>query len=72
MCDEDALCIMKQDGPQGESYSCECLRGYHGDGYNCQPTDPCQTNYGGCDVTTTECVYRGPGEVSDIFRGKGI
>ena len=65
LCDEEAICTRDSDSPG--SYSCDCIAGYHGDGYNCQPIDPCQTNYGDCDITTTQCVYHGPGEVS-VFK----
>ena len=60
LCHENATCT-----PTGPSvYNCSCLPGYHGDGYACDPIDPCQVEYGGCDSNTSVCQYDGPGKAS--------
>lgn len=58
-CHSNATCTSTGAG----TYNCSCLPGYHGDGYVCDPVDPCQDNSGGCDTNKTVCQYIGPGQV---------
>lgn len=58
-CDENARCLVT--GPA--QFECICQPGHNGDGFVCIPTDPCQTDAGGCPVYSTSCVYLGPGQV---------
>jgi len=44
--------------------TCTCNSGFHGDGFICDPDDPCQVNYGGCIETSTICVNTSPGKAS--------
>jgi len=44
--------------------TCTCNSGFHGDGFICDPDDPCQVNYGGCNETSTICVNTSPGKAS--------
>ncbi|XP_052781567.1 stabilin-2-like isoform X2 [Mya arenaria] len=41
---------------------CTCWTGYHGDGFQCDPDDPCQVNNGDCHDNTTICRNTAPGE----------
>ncbi|KAL4226505.1 Stabilin-2 [Mactra antiquata] len=60
-CDGNATC---EESTQTDSIdkTCTCNHGYNGDGYICVPIDPCQSNNGGCDVTTSTCLYLEPGK----------
>ncbi|XP_069760369.1 stabilin-2 isoform X2 [Narcine bancroftii] len=44
------------------SVTCECEKGYQGDGQVCQPINPCQKNFGSCPTNSTLCQYDGPGK----------
>ena len=43
--------------------NCTCLPGYHGDGYVCDPVNPCQIDNGGCPDQSTRCINDSPGKV---------
>ncbi|XP_060071055.1 stabilin-2-like [Ylistrum balloti] len=58
LCHENAICT-----PAGPlQYNCTCIDGYRGDGYDCEPIDPCQVDDGGCVQNSSLCVYSGPGQ----------
>ena len=59
LCHDNATCISTGPG----TYICSCSPGYHGDGYACDPVDPCQVDNGGCDTNRSVCQYTGPGKV---------
>ena len=61
-CNENATCTFS--GPS--MYNCSCLEGFRGDGFVCDPIDPCRDFYGGCNFTTSICTYKSPGKVSQI------
>ncbi|OWF51672.1 Stabilin-2 [Mizuhopecten yessoensis] len=58
LCHDNATCT--STGPM--TYNCTCIGGYQGDGYACDPIDPCQTENGGCVQNSSLCVYTGPGQ----------
>ena len=47
--------------------NCSCLNGFHGDGYVCDPVNPCQADNGGCPKESTVCVMDAPGQVNNVF-----
>uniref|UniRef100_A0A8C3Q0S8 Stabilin 1 n=1 Tax=Chrysolophus pictus TaxID=9089 RepID=A0A8C3Q0S8_CHRPC len=55
-------------GPDCQKYECTCKEGYQGDGRVCQPINPCVDNNGGCPETSTNCIYKGPGEASCVCK----
>lgn len=62
-CHDNASCTTVGPG----KVNCSCLTGYHGDGYVCDPIDPCQVDNGGCDSNRSRCRYAGPGEVCYFY-----
>lgn len=64
-CHQNATCAMTNTSGESDFWkTCTCNDGYHGDGFVCEPVDPCQMDNGGCDVNTTNCVYQSPGKVN--------
>nr|XP_054751264.1 stabilin-2-like isoform X1 [Lytechinus pictus] len=67
-CSEKRMCIYNYDCRigaycefrSGEDSYCQCLDGYHGDGVNCYPINPCMENSNHCPSSTSLCVYDGP------------
>ncbi|XP_041460840.1 stabilin-2-like [Lytechinus variegatus] len=67
-CSEKQMCIYNYDCRTGaycefrsrEDSYCQCLDGYHGDGVNCHPINPCMENSYHCPSSTSLCVYDGP------------
>ena len=64
LCHVNASCA--QNLELGEK-NCTCNEGFHGDGYDCNPNNPCQINNGDCDPYSTDCVYVSPGKVFCFF-----
>lgn len=56
-CTRYANCVSLGNGP-----TCQCMRGYEGDGYTCAPIDMCKTNNGGCSPLAT-CTQIAPDQV---------
>ncbi|XP_052265868.1 stabilin-2-like [Dreissena polymorpha] len=62
-CHKNAACqMMNVSGPDSLWKTCSCIVGYHGDGFACDPDDPCQVDNRGCDLNTTDCVNTSPGQ----------
>lgn len=54
-CAKDAKCVQK-----GEKVTCTCPKAHKGDGFTCQPIDPCASeDNGGCHEHAT-CTMTGP------------
>ncbi|XP_053377008.1 stabilin-2-like isoform X2 [Mercenaria mercenaria] len=63
MCHADASCVLSDTKDiSGLGKNCTCNSGFQGDGYQCDPIDPCQVNNGGCDLDTSVCNYVKPGK----------
>ena len=61
LCHANASCSTIHDPTVVKN--CSCLPGYHGDGYVCDPVNPCQVENGGCPEQSTTCVMDAPGQV---------
>ncbi|XP_049894320.1 stabilin-1 [Epinephelus moara] len=58
-CDVNAQC-----SSQGSKVVCACKPDYEGDGKICVPRNPCSVNNGGCPISSTICVFKGPNNSS--------
>uniref|UniRef100_A0A667ZAU7 Stabilin 2 n=1 Tax=Myripristis murdjan TaxID=586833 RepID=A0A667ZAU7_9TELE len=70
-CAKGAKCVQK-----GEKVTCTCPKGHKGDGFTCQPIDPCASeDNGGCHEHAT-CTMTGPGKkmctCKDNYIGDGV
>uniref|UniRef100_A0A3P8UGX1 Stabilin 2 n=1 Tax=Amphiprion percula TaxID=161767 RepID=A0A3P8UGX1_AMPPE len=70
-CAKEAKCSQK-----GEQVSCTCPKGHTGDGFTCQPVDPCVAgDNGGCHEHAT-CTMTAPGKkrctCKDRYIGDGL